>query len=72
MARLRLYALTTMGGFLLAYAVLTDAMSLDLLSFPGYMWTLIVIPLYAVGVWLTGGYRRIPKPFGYSSRGPRP
>jgi signal transduction histidine kinase len=52
MARLRWYVLTTMGGLLLAYAVLTDAMSLDLLSFPSNMWTLIVIPLYAVGAWL--------------------
>jgi signal transduction histidine kinase len=52
MARLRWYALTTMGGLLLAYAVLTDAMSLDLLSFPSNMWVFIVIPLYAVGAWL--------------------
>src|SRR4029450_7447546 len=53
MARLRWYALTTMGGLLLAYQVLIDAMSGDLLSFPGNMWTLGIIPLYAVGAWLT-------------------
>ena len=52
MARLRWYALTTMGGLLLAYQVLIDAMSGDLLSFPGNMWTLGIIPLYAVGAWL--------------------
>jgi signal transduction histidine kinase len=52
MARLRWYALTTAGGFLLAYQLLIEAMSGDLLSFPGDIWLLVIIPLYAVGAWL--------------------
>jgi signal transduction histidine kinase len=52
MARLRWYALTTVGGFLLAYQLLIEAMSGDLLSFPGDIWLLVIIPLYAVGAWL--------------------
>jgi signal transduction histidine kinase len=47
-ARLRWYAMTIVGGFFLAYQLLTDAMSPDGPS----LWTLSVIPLYAVGAWL--------------------
>jgi signal transduction histidine kinase len=48
MARLRWYALTTVGGLGLVYQLLIDAMSPDGPS----LWTLIIIPLYAVGAWL--------------------
>jgi hypothetical protein len=43
----------------------------DRLSFPGNMWTLIVIPCMRWAHGLHGGYRSIPKRFGYSSPGPR-
>jgi signal transduction histidine kinase len=53
MARLRLYALTTVGGFFLAYQLVTEAMSPDGLSLSDLVWILIVIPMFAVGAWLT-------------------
>jgi signal transduction histidine kinase len=43
MARLRWYALTAVGGLVLAYHLLAGATD---------VWTLVVIPLYAVGAWL--------------------
>jgi signal transduction histidine kinase len=43
MARLRWYALTAVGGLVLAYHLLAGAID---------VWTLVVIPLYAVGAWL--------------------
>ena len=53
MARLRLYALTTVGGLCLVYQLLTEAMSPQGPSLSGSVWILIFIPMYAVGVWLT-------------------
>jgi signal transduction histidine kinase len=53
MARLRLYALTILGGFFLAYQLITGAMSPNGLTLSDLVWILIVIPLFAVGAWLT-------------------
>ena len=53
MARLRLYALTTVGGLSLVYEFVTEAMSPQGLSLSDSVWILIVIPMYAVGAWLT-------------------
>jgi signal transduction histidine kinase len=53
MARLRLYALTTVGGLSLAYRLLTEATSPQGPSLSGLAWILIYIPMYAVGAWLT-------------------
>ncbi|HEY6688298.1 MAG TPA: sensor histidine kinase [Propionibacteriaceae bacterium] len=53
MARLRLYALTTVGGLSFLCVLLTQAMSPDGLSFSNLVWTFFVIPMYAVGAWLT-------------------
>ena len=53
MPRLRLYALTTVGAFFLVYELLTEAMSPQGPSFSGFVWILVFIPMYAVGVWLT-------------------
>jgi signal transduction histidine kinase len=53
MARLRLYALTTVGGLILLCELFAEAMSPDGPSFDNLVWILLVIPLYAVGAWLT-------------------
>ena len=53
MARLRLYALTTVGGLILLCELFTEAVSADGPSFDNLVWILLVIPLYAVGAWLT-------------------
>ena len=53
MARLRLYALTTVGGLFLVYQLLTEAMSPDGPSLSDLVWILLVVPMYAVGAWLT-------------------
>jgi signal transduction histidine kinase len=53
MARLRLYALTTVGGLSLVYEFVTEAISPQGLSLSDSVWILIVIPMYAVGAWLT-------------------
>ncbi len=53
MARLRLYALTTVGGLILLCELVTEAVSPDGPSFDNLVWILLVIPLYAVGAWLT-------------------
>ena len=58
MARLRLYALTAVGGLILLYELFMEAASPDGPSFDNFVWTLLVIPMYAVGVWLTW---RLPK-----------
>jgi hypothetical protein len=50
MARLRLYALTTVGGLSLVYQLLIEAMSPQGQSLSNLVWILIVVPLYAVGV----------------------
>jgi signal transduction histidine kinase len=51
MARLRWYALTTVGGLFIVWELITEAMSdpsrWDLVAI------LVVIPMYAVGAWLT-------------------
>jgi signal transduction histidine kinase len=53
MARLRLYALTTVGGLILLCELFAEAVSPDGPSFDNLVWTLLVIPLYATGAWLT-------------------
>jgi signal transduction histidine kinase len=62
MARLRLYALTTVGGLCIAYQLLTEAMSPNGWSFTDIVWTLIAIPMYAVGAWLTWRLPTHPQP----------
>src|SRR5215212_4014457 len=62
MARLRLYALTTAGGLILLYELFMEAASPDGPSFDNFVWTLLVIPMYAVGVWLTWRLPRHPQP----------
>ncbi|MGH3339919.1 MAG: hypothetical protein ACRDPL_13990, partial [Propionibacteriaceae bacterium] len=61
-ARLRLYALTTVGGFFIVYQLLAEAMSPDGPSFSDLVWTLLVIPMYAVGAWLTWRLPTHPQP----------
>ena len=53
MARLRLYALTTVGGLLLMYRLFAEVMSRQRPSLSDLVWTLIVVPMYVVGAWLT-------------------
>jgi signal transduction histidine kinase len=62
MARLRLYALTTVGGFLFAYQLLNEAMSPDGPSFTDLVWVLLIVPMYAVGAWLTWRLPTHPQP----------
>ena len=62
MARLRLYALATVGAFFLVYELLTEAMSPQGPSFFGFVWIFIFIPMYAVGVWLTWRLPTHPQP----------
>ena len=62
MARLRLYALTTVGGLSLVYQLLTEVMSPDGLSLSDLMWILLGIPMYAVGAWLTWRLPGHPQP----------
>ena len=62
MARLRLYALTTVGGLCLVYQLVIEAMSPRGLSLSGALWILIVVPLYAVGAWLTWRLPTHPQP----------
>jgi signal transduction histidine kinase len=60
MARLRLYALTVVGGFFLAYQLFAEAMSPD--GFADLAWALLVVPMYAVGAWLTWRLPTHPQP----------
>jgi signal transduction histidine kinase len=53
MARLRLYALTAVGGLSIVYRLLTEATSPQGPSLSGLTWILIYVPMYAVGAWLT-------------------
>jgi signal transduction histidine kinase len=53
MARLRLYALTIVGGLLLIYRLLAEVMSPQGPSLSDLVWVLLVIPMYVVGAWLT-------------------
>ena len=62
MPRLRLYALTTVGGLSLVYEFVTEAMSPQGLSLSDSVWILIVIPMYAVGAWLTWRLPTHPQP----------
>jgi signal transduction histidine kinase len=62
MARLRLYALTTVGGLALVYEFVIEAMSPRGMSLSGLVWILIVIPMYAVGAWLTWRLPTHPQP----------
>ncbi len=63
MARLRLYALTTVGGLCLMYQLLTEATSPHGLSLSGLAWILLFIPMYVVGAWLTWRLPIHPQPF---------
>jgi hypothetical protein len=62
MARLRLYALTTVGGLCLVYQLLTEATSPQGPSLSGLVWILIFTPMYAVGAWLTWRLPTHPQP----------
>jgi signal transduction histidine kinase len=62
MARLRLYALTTVGGFFLVYLLITEATSPQGPSLSGLVWILIYIPMYLVGAWLTSRLPSHPQP----------
>jgi len=62
MARLRLYALTMVGGLFLVYGLLTEAMSAEGPSFLNILWILVIIPMYAVGAWLTWRLPSHPQP----------
>src|SRR4029078_11192071 len=62
MARLRLYALTIVGGLCFVYEVVTEAMSPHGLALSDLVWILIVIPMYAVGAWLTWRLPTHPQP----------
>jgi signal transduction histidine kinase len=61
MARLRLYALTAMGGFFLAYLLITEATSRQGLSLSD-LWILSYVPMYVLGVWLTSRLPSHPQP----------
>src|SRR5215213_2128350 len=50
MARLRLYALTTVGGLILLYELFMEAASPDGPTFENFVWTLLVIPMYGGGI----------------------
>jgi signal transduction histidine kinase len=62
MARLRWYALTTVGGLFIVWELITEAMSpygpdrWDLVAI------LVVIPMYVVGAWLTWRLPKHPQP----------
>ena len=60
MARLRLFALTTVGGLLLLYQLLVAVMSPRGAS--DLVWILICVPMYAVGAWLTWRLPKHPQP----------
>jgi len=62
MARLRLYALTTVGGFFLVYLLITEATSSQGPSLSGLVWILIYTPMYVVGAWLTSRLPSHPQP----------
>jgi hypothetical protein len=62
MARLRLYALTTVGGLALVCEFVIEAMSPRGMSFSDLVWILIAIPMYAVGAWLTWRLPTHPQP----------
>ena len=61
-AGLRLYALTTLGGLCLVYEFVIEAMAPQGLSPSDLVWILIVIPMYAVGAWLTWRLPTHPQP----------
>jgi hypothetical protein len=62
MARLRLYALTIVGGLCFVYEVAIEAMSPQGLALSDLVWILIVVPMYAVGAWLTWRLPTHPQP----------
>ena len=61
MARLRLYALATVGAFCLVYELLTEAMSPQGPSLSG-LWILGYVPMFALGAWLTSRLPSHPQP----------
>jgi hypothetical protein len=62
MARLRLYALTTVGGLFIVWELITEAMSPYGPSRWDLVTILILIPMYAVGAWLTWRLPKHPQP----------
>jgi signal transduction histidine kinase len=62
MARLRWYALTTVGGLIIVWELITEAMSPYGPSRWDLVAILIVIPMYAVGAWLTWRLPKHPQP----------
>ena len=62
MARLRLYALTTLGGLCLVYELVVEAMSPRGQALSDLVWILSVVPMYAVGAWLTWRLPTHPQP----------
>jgi signal transduction histidine kinase len=62
MARLRWYALTTVGGLIIVWELINEAMSPYGPSRWDLVAILIVIPMYAVGAWLTWRLPKHPQP----------
>jgi signal transduction histidine kinase len=62
MARLRLYALTTVGGLVIVWALITEAMPPETPSSWDLVAILMVIPMYAAGAWLTWRLPKHPQP----------
>jgi signal transduction histidine kinase len=62
MARLRWYALTTVGGLIIVWELINEAMSPYGPSRWDLVAILIVIPMYAVGAWLTWRLPEHPQP----------
>src|SRR5215203_1745388 len=61
-ARLRLFALTAVGGFLLVYQLLIAVALPQRASFSDLVFVLVCIPMYVVGAWLTWRLPRHPQP----------
>jgi signal transduction histidine kinase len=61
-ARLRLYVLTTVGGLVIVWALITEAMSPSSPSRWDLVAILMVIPMYAAGAWLTWRLPKHPQP----------
>ena len=62
MARLRFYALTTVGGLVIVWALITEAMPPEGPSRWDLVAILMVIPMYAAGAWLTWRLPKHPQP----------
>src|SRR5215207_10128788 len=60
-ARLRLYALTAVGGFLIVYQLLPALVPPEHASFHDLGWILVCISMYVMGVWLAWRLPRHPQ-----------